>query len=35
MRLVVVPQGIRNVLPALAGQFIMDVKESASSTSWA
>ena len=28
MRLVVVPQGIRNVLPALAGQFIVDVKES-------
>jgi len=28
MRLVVVPQGIRNVLPALTGQFIVDVKES-------
>lgn len=28
MRLVVVPQGIRNVLPALAGQFIVDIKES-------
>lgn len=29
MRVVVVPQGIRNVLPALAGQFIIDIKESA------
>jgi len=29
MRLVVVPQGVRNVLPALTGQFIVDVKESA------
>jgi polar amino acid transport system permease protein len=29
MRVVVVPQGVRNVLPALAGQFIIDVKESA------
>jgi polar amino acid transport system permease protein len=28
MRLIVVPQGIRNVLPALTGQFIVDVKES-------
>lgn len=28
MRVVVVPQGIRNVLPALTGQFIVDVKES-------
>lgn len=28
MRLVVVPQGIRNVLPALTGQFIVDIKES-------
>jgi polar amino acid transport system permease protein len=29
MRVVVVPQGVRNVLPALAGQFIIDIKESA------
>jgi len=29
MRLIVVPQGIRNVLPAVAGQFIVDIKESA------
>jgi len=29
MRVIVVPQGVRNVLPALAGQFIIDVKESA------
>lgn len=28
MRLVVVPQGVRNILPALTGQFIVDVKES-------
>ncbi|WP_367323234.1 amino acid ABC transporter permease [Streptomyces sp. HUAS ZL42] len=28
MRLVVVPQGIRRVLPALAGQFVKDIKES-------
>jgi His/Glu/Gln/Arg/opine family amino acid ABC transporter permease subunit len=28
MRLVIVPQGIRNVLPALTGQFIVDIKES-------
>ncbi len=28
MRLIVVPQGIRNVLPALTGQFIVDIKES-------
>jgi polar amino acid transport system permease protein len=28
MRLIVVPQGIRNILPALTGQFIVDVKES-------
>jgi polar amino acid transport system permease protein len=28
MRLVVVPQGIRRVLPAMAGQFVKDVKES-------
>lgn len=28
MRLVVVPQGIRRVLPAMAGQFIKDIKES-------
>jgi polar amino acid transport system permease protein len=28
MRIVVVPQGVRNVLPALAGQFIIDIKES-------
>ncbi|MFC6883165.1 amino acid ABC transporter permease [Actinomadura yumaensis] len=28
MRLVIVPQGVRNVLPALTGQFIVDVKES-------
>ncbi|MFJ9631853.1 amino acid ABC transporter permease [Streptomyces sp. NPDC091280] len=29
MRVIVVPQGVRNVLPALAGQFIIDIKESA------
>ncbi|MFD2415886.1 amino acid ABC transporter permease [Amycolatopsis pigmentata] len=29
MRVVVIPQGVRNVLPALAGQFIIDIKESA------
>jgi polar amino acid transport system permease protein len=29
LRVVVIPQGIRNVLPALAGQFIIDIKESA------
>jgi polar amino acid transport system permease protein len=28
MRLVVVPQGIRRVLPAMAGQFVKDIKES-------
>ena len=28
MRLIVVPQGIRRVLPALAGQFVKDIKES-------
>jgi polar amino acid transport system permease protein len=28
MRLVVVPQGVRRVLPAQAGQFVKDVKES-------
>ena len=28
MRLIVVPQGIRRVLPAMAGQFVKDVKES-------
>ena len=28
MRLIIIPQGVRNVLPALAGQFIIDVKES-------
>jgi len=28
MRLVVIPQGIRRVLPATAGQFVKDVKES-------
>jgi polar amino acid transport system permease protein len=28
MRLVVVPQGIRRILPALGGQFVKDVKES-------
>jgi polar amino acid transport system permease protein len=28
MRLVVMPQGIRRVLPAMAGQFVKDVKES-------
>lgn len=28
MRLVVIPQGIRRVLPAIAGQFVKDVKES-------
>jgi polar amino acid transport system permease protein len=29
MRVVLIPQGVRNVLPALAGQFIIDIKESA------
>lgn len=29
MRKIVVPQGIRNVLPALTNQFIVDIKESA------
>ena len=33
MRLVVVPQGIRRVLPALVNQFIAIVKDSSSSTS--
>lgn len=28
MRLVVIPQGIRRVLPAITGQFVKDVKES-------
>lgn len=28
MRLVVVPQGIRRVLPAVAGQFVKDIKDS-------
>ncbi|WP_346138183.1 amino acid ABC transporter permease [Streptomyces coeruleofuscus] len=28
MRLVVVPQGIRRVLPAMTGQFVKDIKES-------
>ncbi|WP_319241336.1 ABC transporter permease subunit [Streptomyces sp. MB09-02B] len=28
MRLVVVPQGVRRVLPAMAGQFVKDIKES-------
>jgi polar amino acid transport system permease protein len=28
MRLVIVPQGIRRILPALGGQFVKDVKES-------
>lgn len=28
MRVIIVPQGIRNVLPALTGQFIVDIKES-------
>jgi polar amino acid transport system permease protein len=28
MRLVVIPQGVRRVLPAVAGQFVKDVKES-------
>lgn len=28
MRLVVVPQGIRRILPAMGGQFVKDVKES-------
>ncbi len=28
MRLVIVPQGIRRILPAMGGQFIRDVKES-------
>jgi polar amino acid transport system permease protein len=28
MRLVIVPQGVRRVLPAMAGQFVKDVKES-------
>src|SRR5262245_52950020 len=28
MRLVIIPQGIRRVLPATAGQFVKDVKES-------
>src|SRR6185369_9423964 len=27
-RLIVVPQGVRRVLPAMAGQFVKDVKES-------
>ncbi|MEV0184538.1 amino acid ABC transporter permease [Streptomyces sp. NPDC050625] len=29
MRVVIIPQGVRNVLPAMAGQFIIDIKESA------
>ena len=33
MRLVVIPQGIRRVLPALVNQFIGNVKDSVSSTS--
>jgi polar amino acid transport system permease protein len=28
MRLVIVPQGIRRILPAMGGQFVKDVKES-------
>jgi polar amino acid transport system permease protein len=28
MRLVVVPQGIRRIMPAMAGQFVKDIKES-------
>jgi polar amino acid transport system permease protein len=28
MRLVIVPQGVRRILPAMAGQFVKDVKES-------
>ncbi|MDX2602024.1 amino acid ABC transporter permease [Streptomyces sp. NPDC051773] len=28
MRLIVVPQGVRRVLPAMAGQFVKDIKES-------
>ncbi|MBP2324978.1 polar amino acid transport system permease protein [Kibdelosporangium banguiense] len=28
MRLIVVPQGIRRVLPAMTGQFVKDIKES-------
>jgi polar amino acid transport system permease protein len=28
MRLVVIPQGVRRMLPAMAGQFVKDVKES-------
>jgi polar amino acid transport system permease protein len=28
MRVIIVPQGVRNVLPALTGQFIVDIKES-------